>query len=189
LIIKEALVGLLLGFVCRIIFYILEFAGNVVATELGMNWGATLNPFSNTRSEAPALVLFYLGAMIFLTLNMHHWLLLGLQRSYAILPIGRANLNPGLFLDILGRVSQLFVVGLLMAAPIIAVSFLINLVFSVVGRAVPQMNVFVESFSFRALAGLAVFGLTLNLMAQHAMNYFRRLPEDMLRVAQLLGTT
>jgi flagellar biosynthetic protein FliR len=143
---------------------------------------------SGARGEAPGLVLFFLGAMIFLTLDLHQWILLALQRSYQMLPIGGAHLRPPLFSDFVGRTSQLFVVGLLMAAPIIAVSFLINLVFSVIGRAVPQMNVFVESFSFRALAGLMVFGLTLNLMAQHITNYLRRLPEDFVRVAQLLGS-
>jgi flagellar biosynthesis protein FliR len=141
---------------------------------------------SHSRSEAPGLVLFWLGAIIFLTLNLHHWLLMALQRSYQILPIGVGKLSRAVFADIVGRTSQLFVVGLLMAAPVMAISFLINLVFSVIGRAVPQMNVFVESFSFRALAGLAVFGLTLNLIAQHAVNYLRRLPEDVLRVSQLL---
>jgi flagellar biosynthesis protein FliR len=48
------------------------------------------------------------------------------------------------------------------------------------------MNVFAESFAVRPLVGLSVFGLTLDLMAQHIMNYLRRLPEDMLRVAQAL---
>jgi flagellar biosynthetic protein FliR len=74
-----------------------------------------------------------------------------------------------------------------MAAPMIAVAFLINLVFSVLGRAVPQMNIFLESFSFRILAGLLVFGLSLNLVAQHVVNYLHRLPEDVARVAQLLN--
>jgi flagellar biosynthetic protein FliR len=68
-----------------------------------------------------------------------------------------------------------------------AVSFIISLVFSVLGRAVPQMNVFSESFSVRPLVGLSVFGLTLDLMSEHIVNYLRRLPEDMLQVAQLLG--
>ena len=182
----EVGVGLLLGFVSRIIFYILEFAGNLIASEMGMNWGSTLNPFSSSRSEAPGLMLFYLGAIIFLTLDLHHWMLLALQRSYEALPIGGARLGPALLADMVGRTNQLFLVGLLMAAPVIAVTFLINLVFSVLGRAVPQMNVFTESFSIRALAGLAVFGLTTNLIAQHAVNYLRRLPEDLVRVAQLL---
>jgi hypothetical protein len=50
------------------------------------------------------------------------------------------------------------------------------------------MNVFHESFTIRTLAGLSVFGLTLQLMSQHIINYLRRLPEDMLSVAQLLGS-
>jgi flagellar biosynthesis protein FliR len=184
---KEIGVGLLLGYVSRLIFYVLEFAGNVIAAELGMNWGASLNPFSGGRSEAPSLALFYLGTILFLTLNMHHWLLLALQRSYEVLPIGGGRLTPGLFSNMVTKANTIFLAGLLMSAPIIAVSFLINLVFSVIGRAVPQMNVFAESFSFRALAGLAVFGLTLNMTAQHALNYLRRLPDDLLVVAKLMA--
>jgi flagellar biosynthetic protein FliR len=68
-----------------------------------------------------------------------------------------------------------------------AVSFVVSLVFSVLGRAVPQMNVFHESFTIRTLAGLGVFGMTLQLVADHIGNYLRRLPEDMLSLAQMLG--
>jgi flagellar biosynthetic protein FliR len=183
----EAGAGLLLGFVCRLLFYILEFAGSVAATEMGLNMAASLNPLSSTRSEAPGVILYNLGGIIFLSMDMHHWLLVGLQRAYQLLPIGGAHLREALLADIVGRTSQLFVLGLLMAAPVMAVSFLINLVFSVLGRAVPEMNVFGESLAFRILGGMAVFAMMLNLVGQHAVNYLRRLPEDYLRVAQLLG--
>lgn len=188
LMIQEVGVGLLLGFLSRFLFYTLEFAGGIIAAEMGLSMGAALSPMSNTRSETPGMILFLLGAALFLTLNLHHWMLVAIQRSYALLPIGAAGLGPDLFRDVMTRAGQLFVVGILMAAPVMAVSFLVNLVFAVIGRAVPQMNVLVESFSFRAVAGLAVFGLTLHLVAQHAANYLRRLPEDLLRVAQLLHT-
>lgn len=184
----EAGFGLLLGFVSRLFFYVLEFAGSLIAMEMGLNMAASFNPFSNTRSEAPGLILFNLGALLFFTLNLHHYLLVALQRSFAVLPPGGGRLSAALFTDIVGRTGQIFLVGLLIAAPSIAVSFLINVVFSVIGRAVPQMNIFIESLAFRILAGLMVFGLTLNLMAQQIVNYLRRLPEDVLRVAQLLGT-
>jgi flagellar biosynthesis protein FliR len=55
------------------------------------------------------------------------------------------------------------------------------------GRAVPQMNVFSESFAFRIMAGLFVFAVTLPLIGQHMANALRRLPDDMMRVAQWLG--
>ena len=89
-------------------------------------------------------------------------------------------------MDIVARTSGVFAAALQLAAPLLAVSFMVSLIFSVLGRAVPQMNVFAESFAVRPLVGLSVFGLTLELMSQHITNYLRRLPEDMLRVAQLL---
>jgi flagellar biosynthesis protein FliR len=180
-------IGLLLGFICRMLFYILEFAGGVISMEVGLNMAAAVSPMTQNRGETPGLLLFYLGAILFLTMDLHHWLLLGMQRTFLILPIGGVRLQELLFQDVIRRTGQLFLYGLLIAAPIVAVSFLINLVFSVLGRAVPQMNIFIESFSFRLLAGLSVFGLTLNLMAEHIASYLKRLPEDLLQVTRLLS--
>ena len=93
----------------------------------------------------------------------------------------------GLFATVVGHTSRIFVVALQIAAPTLAVSFIVTLVFSVLSRAVPQMNVFILSFSFRIAGGLAVFGFTLHLTAQHVINYLNRLPDDLLNLAQLMG--
>lgn len=135
----------------------------------------------------PATILYYLAVMLWLTLDLHHWMLAGFQRTYSFLPVGGAHLSQAFLADIVGRTSGIFVIALQLAAPLMAVSFIISLVFSVLGRAVPQMNVFSESFALRPLVGLSVFGLSLELMSGHIVNYLRRLPEDVLRVAQLLG--
>jgi flagellar biosynthetic protein FliR len=117
---------------------------------------------------------------------MHHWML-RFPEDIRLLPVGGAHLSQALLADIVGRTSGIFAIALQLAAPLMAVSFIISLVFSVLGRAVPQMNVFGESFAVRPLVGLSVFGLTLDLMSEHIVNYLRRLPEDVLQVAQLLG--
>jgi flagellar biosynthetic protein FliR len=184
----EVTVGVLMGFVSRMLFFIVDAAGNLVTSEMGLNLASQLNPFSSSQTQAPGMILYYLAAMIFLSLDMHHALLIGFQRSYTFLPVGGAQLREALFQDIVSRTGNIFLVALQMAAPMVAISFLITLIFSVLSRAVPQMNVFAENFAVRALAGLVVFGLTLNLMAQHVLNYARRLPEDVLRIAQLLGS-
>jgi flagellar biosynthesis protein FliR len=183
----EVGVGLMLGFAGRMVFFALDTAGAVISTEIGLAMPAGLNPMNDTQSVVPGLILYYLAAMLWFSLDMHHWMLAGLQRSYSYLPIGGSHLSGSLVNDVVGRTSETFLIALQLAAPVMAVSFIISLVFSVMGRAVPQMNVFAESFSVRILVGLAVFGLTMQLMSQHIMNYLWRLPEDMLRVAQLLG--
>ena len=189
LMVKEVGVGVLFGFVARMVFYMLDVAGAIITQEMGLGMAATLNPFSDSRSEAPGTILYYLAAVLFLALDMHHWLLIAFQQSYRVLPVGGAGLSEAVFANVVGQTSRMFLVALLISAPLVAVSFVISLVFAVLGRAVPQMNVFTESFAIRTLAGLMVFGLSLNLMAQHITNGLRRLPQDVLTVAGLLGGT
>ncbi len=183
----EIATGLLLGFVGRMLFYALDAAGTIISAEIGLTLPAVANPIGDSSASAPGILLNYLAALLWLSLDFHHWLLAGWLRTYEVLPIGAARLHNALLADLIARSAQLLVISVLMTAPIIAVSFVINLVFSVLGRAVPQMNVFSESFAVRILAGLTVFGLSLQLMAQHMLNYLRRLPDDILRVAQLLS--
>ncbi|MEW6302716.1 MAG: flagellar biosynthetic protein FliR [Verrucomicrobiota bacterium] len=187
LIFKEVCTGLVLGFVARLVFFGLELAAGILATEMGLMLSPQFNPLNQSQVTAPGMMLHWLALMLFLGLDLHHWLLAALQRSYALAPAGAAGLGEAALLDILGGTSRLFVFALQIVAPVLAVSFTISLIFSVLARAVPQMNVFAESFPVRTLTTLMVFGLCLNLMAQHLLNQLRRLPDDLLRAARLLG--
>jgi flagellar biosynthetic protein FliR len=185
--IQEVCIGLLLGFVTRMVFYAVDLAGNVIASELGLNMGAILDPMTGMSSQVPGTILFYLAAVVMLTMNLHHWILVGFERTYSVLPIGGAHLNGALFQMLLDQTSRIFVVALQIAAPVLAVSFVVTVVFGVLSRAVPQINVFILSFSFRIVGGLIVFGFTLQLSAQHVINYLNRLPDDLLTLGQLMG--
>jgi flagellar biosynthetic protein FliR len=183
----EVGIGLTLGFASRMIFFALDMAAAIISTEIGLQLPSSVNPMSGAQTNSAGSILYYLAAMLWLSLDMHHWMLVGLQKTYSYLPVGGAHLSGALMTDMITRTSQTFLIALQLSAPIMAVSFVISLVFSVLGRAVPQMNVFHESFVFRILIGLSIFGLTMQLMSQHIINYLRRLPEDVLHVAQLLG--
>jgi flagellar biosynthetic protein FliR len=185
---QEVCIGLLLGYISRMVFYAADLAGNIVSTELGLNMGAIMNPLTHGQSQVPGTILFFLAAIVMLTLDLHHWMLVGFERTYLVLPMGGAHLNSQLFEDVLGHVARIFGVALQISAPILAVSFVVTMVFAVMSRAVPQMNVFILSFSFRIACGLAVFGFTLQLTGQHVSNYLNRLPDDLLTLAQLMGT-
>jgi flagellar biosynthesis protein FliR len=185
--IQEAAIGLLLGFISRMIFYAVDLAGNIIATEMGLQMASIFNPMDQSSTQVPATILFYLAAIVMLTLDLHHWMLVGFERTYTVLPMGTAHLSAALFETVVKHTSEIFIIALQISAPIIAVSIVVTVVFAVLSRAVPQMNVFSESFSFRIVGGLIVFGFTLQLTAQHVVNYLNRLPDDLLRVAQLMG--
>src|SRR5258706_6091340 len=103
LMVMEIGFGLLVGFCSRMVFYALDIAGGIVATEIGLMIPAGINPMSSSSTSEMSTVLQYLAAMLFLTLNLHHGLLVAFQRSYHFLPIGGGRLHESLLLDVLGR--------------------------------------------------------------------------------------
>ncbi len=188
LVLIEVGTGYMLGFVCRFTFFAMDVAGSLVATDLGLSMATMLNPGSSTASPVTATLFYWLGAMLLFALDLHHWILAAFVRTYVVLPIGAGHVSEALLKDILARTSWILATGLQLAAPVMAVSFVITLVFALLGRAVPQMNVFSESMPVRTAAGLFVFGTGLTFVGDNAANYLKRIPDDMVRIAKLLGT-
>jgi flagellar biosynthetic protein FliR len=169
------------------IFFAVDIAGAVISTEMGLNLASILDPITQQSSQIAGTILMLLATLVMLTLNLHHWMLLGFARTYDVLPVGGAHLQNVLFQSVVAQTSHVFMVALQISAPVIAVSFVISLVFAVMSRAVPQMNVFTEMFGFRIVGTLIVFGFTLQLTAQYVANYLNRLPTDLVTVARMLG--
>src|SRR5215472_3286745 len=95
--VQEVSIGLLMGFISRMVFYAVDLAGNFVAAELGLNMGVICNPLEGHSSQVPGMVLFFLASVVMFTLDLHHWVLAGFQHTYTVLPIGGAGLNGALF--------------------------------------------------------------------------------------------
>src|SRR5579872_2526049 len=127
----EVGVGLMFGFASRMIFFALDMAGGIIGSEIGLSLPPAMNPLSETQMTAPSSILYYLAAMLWLSLDMHHWMLAGFQKTYSYLPVGGAHLSAVFLTDVVARTSQTFWIALQMAAPVMAVSFIVSLVFSV----------------------------------------------------------
>jgi flagellar biosynthetic protein FliR len=171
------------------IFFAVELAGSLIGTEVGLAMPSSFNPLSSSQGSPPSAILSHLVTIIWLCLDLHHSLLLSLSRSYQILPAGNASLSESLVADVIARSQCVFHLALQIAAPMVAVSFLVSILFAVLARAVPQINVFFESFSVRIFAGLIVLGMSCQLMAIHLVNFLGHVPEDLLKVARLLGAS
>jgi flagellar biosynthetic protein FliR len=184
---REIAIGLLFGFFARMIFFAADISGMIISNELGLSMGSLMDPSSRQPEQVPGLILSFLAIITMLSLDLHHGLLLGFARSFDVLPLGGGHLSSPLFELMVHRTGQIFVIALQIAAPVMAVSFCITIFFSVMSRAVPQMNVFAESFGIRIAGGLVVLGFTLQIAAQHIANELGRLPDDLLAFGQLLG--
>jgi flagellar biosynthetic protein FliR len=188
LLFAEITLGLFLGFVCRFVFYAVQLAGHFVSTEIGLQTSTIITPTDSVPVDVPAAVLNLLAMMLFLSLDVHHILLVAFQQTYEVLPFGGGGLSSALFDNITFRISKIFLLAVQIAAPLMAVGFLVSVVLMMLGRAVPQMNIFFESFTIRLLAGMIVFGFSLNLAAQRISDFLKKVPQDVLEIGKLLGS-
>ena len=104
--------------------------------------------------------------------------------SFELLPIGAFFLKASPTVEFVEEVSHVFVIGTLMAAPFIALNFLVNVSFAVLGKAVPKMNVFMTSFAIRIFAGLLLLVSSILLISSYILENSRRSVEIMLDIIQ-----
>ncbi|MBM3846618.1 MAG: flagellar biosynthetic protein FliR, partial [Verrucomicrobia bacterium] len=129
LLLQEACVGWTAGFVARLAFYTLEVFAGIVGIEIGLSAHAQFNPLSDSRSELFGMLAFTLGALLVFTLDAHHWMLAAMSQTYSAAPILSPTPTQPLYYFVSGRVAGIFQAGLVMAAPVMAVTFLISITF------------------------------------------------------------
>ena len=112
----------------------------------------------------------------------HHAMFVAFLRSFELAPPGAITAARNIGELFVHSTGNIFVSAIQMAAPIMAINFIVTLTFAVLGKAAPGINVFSESFAVRIFAGLTLLGLTLGLTAQLVLSQLRQSPELMLRL-------
>lgn len=179
---QEAMIGLLMGWVVRLTMNSVEVASQIISSELGMSMGQQIDPMSDTSESAVGQLLTSFAAMAFFISEAHQAVLASFLRSFDVAPLAmlRGNVSaPELLVTATGKI---FHIGMQIAAPLIAINFVISFTFSILGKVAPSVSVFSESFAVRIVVGLTLLGITLRLAAQLLLDSFGQVPEAMLRI-------
>ena len=161
----ELAVGLLIGFVGTLVFVGVQFAGHLVGTDLGITLASVIDPISNEQSSVVGQFYFLLAMFVFLAMEGPYLILSALFSSFAAIPCAGLGYPERLVQEVgIKMCAQIFVTGLQLAAPVMVALFLTTVALGLLGRAVPETNIFSVGFSVRIGVGFVMMVASLPLV-------------------------
>lgn len=178
--IREVLMGVVMGFVVLLLFVGIQFAGQVAGLQMGFGIVNVIDPQSSNQLSIMGQFLNILAILLLLSLNGHHTILTGLVTSFETIPLGGVVLKAGLMQKMIAITAEVFIIGVKIAAPIMTALFLVTAAMGVLARTVPQMNVFMVGFPVQISVGLGAFLVCMPLFAMLVERLIITMRRDML---------
>jgi flagellar biosynthesis protein FliR len=161
--IREILMGMVLGFVVSLLFIGIQFAGQMTGLQMGFGIVNVIDPQSQTQVSIIAQFLNVLAILIVFSTDGHHIILQSLIRSFEVVPLGGVQFRGQIVEKLIVLSSQIFVLAVKLSAPVLLSLFMISAALGILARTVPQMNVFIVGFPVQMAVGLMVMVASLPL--------------------------
>ncbi|AZS16100.1 flagellar biosynthetic protein FliR [Paenibacillus lutimineralis] len=188
-VIREILIGLLMGYVATLLFTVIQMAGSFIDIQIGFGIVNVLDPVTGSSVPVIGNLKYVFATLIFFSMNGHHYLLDAVIRSYNWIPLSNEVFqriyNGNLSEFLITTFSQAFMLAFQMAAPLVVALFVTDVALGFLARTAPQFNVFVIGIPLKILVGLAM----LLLLIPSFIYAFEHLFEVMFRALHNLFAT
>ena len=163
LVVQQLVIGLSLGFAVRLVFAAVEFAGELIGLQMGLNFAGFFDPLSAATATATSRFFGTMVAWLFIVSNGHLLVVAALVQSFSAFPVAP---EPFAFLHQVQPQrwgAEIFSTGLWIALPLVTMLLFVNLVLGAISRVAPQINIF--AIGFPVTLGVGLLGLLLTLPA------------------------
>lgn len=157
----ELLVGMALGLGVALVLAGADAAGQLVGQASGLMAAELFDPTQNENVSLFSRVLFLTAVAIFVLIGGHRLVMAALLDTFRTMPPGSAVWRNSLAETFVTLALQSLTLGVRAAAPALAALLLANLVLGLIGRTLPQLNIFLVGFGLNAMLALGILALSL----------------------------
>lgn len=162
---KELLVGAVLGLFVNIMLQVFSMAGEIVDMQLGLSMAKSYDPtFGNAGLATQFYSLWFM--LYFFVVGAHKSYIKLFAISYEGIPLGWTGLNINIFSTIVYYFETVLTLGVKLAMPIIAAALITEFCIGVLMKAVPTIHVFVLNIQIKLLVGFVVLAASCGVVAE-----------------------
>jgi len=164
LVMQQLVIGVSIGFAVRVVFASVEFAGELVGLQMGLNFAGFFDPATGGQTTAVSRFFGVTVSWLFIVTGGHLLVIAGVMQSFQSFPVGP---EPFAFVKAAQPHrwgAEVFAIGLWIALPMVAMLLFVNLVMGIAARVAQQLNLFAIGFPITLSVGLVGVLLTLPMM-------------------------
>lgn len=184
LVIKEAVVGILLGAICNFTMQIIHFAGRFIDMDIGLSMASVMDPTNNTQNGIVGSIYYYIVMLILISSGMHKYLISAVVETFRHIPVGSMTVNMSLYSTVLDFVSQYIIIGFRISLPVFASMLIMNSVLAIMSKVAPHMNMFVVGMQIKIIGGICVLVATVYMLPVVSSYLFELMKDMMYRIVQ-----
>ena len=159
--VNSLIIGALLTFAINLVIAAVRYAGSLAGMQVGFAIVNAYDPQTNSQISIIAHFYYLLSALLFFAFDVHHHLIQALVLSFQAVPPFHAPDFVNATGLILRAYSDVFMLGLRVAAPVAVVLLLVSAAMGVVVKTAPQIHVLVVGFPVKIAVGIFVLGTSL----------------------------
>ncbi|MFC7379139.1 flagellar biosynthetic protein FliR [Brevundimonas sp. GCM10030266] len=174
-VIREVIVGLMIGALLRSFLTALSTAGEIVSLQTTLSFAQTANPMQAQPGTTIAAFLMLLGTTLIFATNTHHLFIAGLVGSYELIAPARPLVTGDFTTLAIRTLGDSFALGVQLSAPLLVFALIFNLASGLVGRVMPAFQIFFAAAPLSVILGLSIFALSLGVVGTVFIDRYRAL--------------
>jgi flagellar biosynthetic protein FliR len=183
LVLKEVVVGIMLGFCVYIVIATLYLAGQLVDFQIGFSMVSVFDPLTQIQVPITGNLYYFLVSVILVVTNAHYTIFRALFYSYKVLPIGAANiLSNEVMSTFMAMISSYFIISVKIALPIMGAILVLDSALGLMARTAPQINIFSVGVPLKLLIGLIIIWATADMFKPVSDYLFQLIYENLFNI-------
>ena len=178
IVVKEAVVGLLIGFAASICTSIVNFAGSIADMETGLSMVTLMDPTTRENTSITGVLYQYVLMLMMIATGMYRYLFRALADTFTLIPINGAVFSGESLLNSMIRfLGDYVIIGFRIVLPVFCTILMLNAILGVLVKVSPQMNMFSVGIQLKILVGLSVIFFTAGLLPGAADFIFQEMKQ------------
>jgi len=158
---SELLVGIVMGIATNLVFEGVQMAGHVMSVQMGYSLVNILDPQTQVDTTVISVFTQLIAVMIFLALDVHHWILRLLTQSFETIPPGTAHFGATFTGKVAYACGGIFSIGVQIAAPVLTATIVADLLLGLLSKAAPQLPILFLGPGIKAMLSVVLLSAAL----------------------------